>query len=25
HPRPAVPSYRGSRYEFSIEPALAEA
>ncbi|WP_446939540.1 non-ribosomal peptide synthase/polyketide synthase [Pseudomonas aeruginosa] len=24
HPRPAVPSYRGSRYEFSIEPALAE-
>ncbi|WP_129410282.1 non-ribosomal peptide synthase/polyketide synthase [Pseudomonas aeruginosa] len=25
HPRPAVPSYRGSRYEFSIEPTLAEA
>ena len=25
HPRPVVPSYRGSRYEFSIEPALAEA
>ncbi len=25
HPRPAVPSYRGSRYEFSIESALAEA
>ncbi|MFG9451200.1 non-ribosomal peptide synthase/polyketide synthase [Pseudomonas aeruginosa] len=25
HPRPTVPSYRGSRYEFSIEPALAEA
>ncbi|RQE42432.1 non-ribosomal peptide synthase/polyketide synthase [Pseudomonas aeruginosa] len=25
HPRPAVSSYRGSRYEFSIEPALAEA
>ncbi|MEF2079725.1 non-ribosomal peptide synthase/polyketide synthase [Pseudomonas aeruginosa] len=25
HPRPAVPGYRGSRYEFSIEPALAEA
>ncbi|HHF0034150.1 TPA: non-ribosomal peptide synthase/polyketide synthase [Pseudomonas aeruginosa] len=25
HPRPAVPSYRGSCYEFSIEPALAEA
>ncbi|MCR3764008.1 amino acid adenylation domain-containing protein, partial [Pseudomonas aeruginosa] len=25
HPRPAVPGYRGSRYEFSIDPALAEA
>uniref|UniRef100_UPI000B0B1E83 non-ribosomal peptide synthetase n=1 Tax=Pseudomonas sp. BIOMIG1BD TaxID=1758731 RepID=UPI000B0B1E83 len=24
HPRPAVPSYRGTRYEFAVEPALAE-
>ncbi|MCB2250910.1 non-ribosomal peptide synthase/polyketide synthase [Pseudomonas chlororaphis] len=24
HPRPAMPSYRGTRYDFAIEPALAE-
>ncbi|AZC32355.1 Non-ribosomal peptide synthetase [Pseudomonas chlororaphis subsp. piscium] len=24
HPRPALPSYRGTRYDFAIEPALAE-
>ncbi|WHS58674.1 non-ribosomal peptide synthase/polyketide synthase [Pseudomonas sp. G2-4] len=24
HPRPAMPSYRGTRYEFAVEPALAE-
>ncbi|MDO7900266.1 condensation domain-containing protein, partial [Pseudomonas citrulli] len=24
HPRPALPSYRGTRYEFDVEPALAE-
>ncbi|NUT84450.1 condensation domain-containing protein, partial [Pseudomonas brassicacearum] len=24
HPRPAMPSYRGTRFEFAVEPALAE-
>jgi amino acid adenylation domain-containing protein/non-ribosomal peptide synthase protein (TIGR01720 family) len=24
HPRPAMPSYRGTRYEFAVEPQLAE-
>ncbi|MCJ8205209.1 non-ribosomal peptide synthase/polyketide synthase [Pseudomonas sp. RGM2987] len=24
HPRPAMPSYRGTRYEFAVAPALAE-
>ncbi|CAI8969681.1 non-ribosomal peptide synthase/polyketide synthase [Pseudomonas chlororaphis] len=24
HPRPAMPSYRGTRYDFAIEPVLAE-